>query len=107
MRISKRTILAAIAASVLGCTWVPLTDAGRSVRTLPASAVAGCEKVGTTRSKTSDRVVIFARTERKVREELESLARNEAADVGGNAIVPIDAVVDGRQSFDIYRCGTP
>jgi hypothetical protein len=90
----------------LGCTWVPLTSEGENVRVLQASAVTDCQKVGKITSKTSDRILIFARTDRKVREELESLSRNEAVDMNGDAIVPIGTVTDGRQAFEVYRCKT-
>lgn len=105
--ITSGIIIAAIVVPTLGCTWVPLTSEGRNVRILQSSEVTHCEKTGKATSKTTDRVVIFARTDRKVREELESLARNEAAEMGGDAIVPIGTATDGRQSFDIYRCETP
>jgi hypothetical protein len=52
-------------------------------------------------------VLIFARTQRKVHEELESLARNEAATMGGNAVAPTGEPAEGRQSFDVYRCRQP
>jgi hypothetical protein len=98
----------AIALSMLSCTWVPLTEEGQNVRVLQANATAGCKKVGEIGSKTADRVVIFARSDRKVREELEFLARNEASDLGGDAIVPIGTpTTNGRQSFDVYRCELP
>jgi len=90
----------------LGCTWVPLTSEGENVRVLQASAVTDCQKVGKITSKTSDRIMIFARSDRKVREELESLSRNEAVDMDGDAIVPIGTVADGRQTFEVYRCKT-
>ena len=104
IRITSVVIMCTITVPTLGCTWVPLTDEGGKVRILQASAVADCQKISTVNSKTADRVVIFARSDRKVREELESLARNEAADSGGNAIVPIATMANGRQSFDVYRC---
>ena len=87
----------------LGCTWVPLTREGENVRVLQASAVANCRNIGKITSKTSDRI-IFARSEHKIREELEALARNEAVDMNGDAVVPIGAIEEGRQSFEVYRC---
>lgn len=97
-------IMSATLASMFACTWVPLTNEGQGVRILKESEVVDCEKIGKTRATTADRVVIFARTDRKVREELDALARNEAADMGGNTIVRIGTVSDGRQSFAVYRC---
>ena len=90
----------------LGCTWVPLTSEGENVRVLQASAVSGCQKVGEVTSKTSDRIIIFARSDWKIRKELESLARNESVDLNGDAVVPIGTQKDGRQSFEVYRCKT-
>jgi len=88
-----------------GCTWVKLTNEGRGVRVGAAADVAACQKLGSTHSRTSDTVWIFARSDKKVKAELEALARNEAADMGGDVIVPLGPVsVDGRQSFDVYRC---
>jgi len=48
--------------------------------------------------------VIFARRDPTIQGELESLARNEAALMGGDAIVPASAIERGRQTFDVYLC---
>ena len=104
---SNGLVIFAILVPMFACTWVPLTDEGARVRILKASEVAGCEKLAETTSRTSDRVVIFARSDRKVREELDSFARNEAADLGGDAIAPIGTPKNGRQSFGVYRCESP
>ncbi len=99
------SIVCAVALCVSGCTWVSVTEEGKDVRVLQANATAGCEKIGNVSAKTTDHVTIFARSDRKIQEELESLARNEATELGGNAIAPVGGPVDGRQSFDVYRCG--
>lgn len=97
-------ILCIPAMGMLGCTWVPLTAGGERVRVLQGSASTSCEKLMTVNAKTTDRIGIFARSDRKIREELESLARNEAAEADGNTIVPIGTSKNGRQSFVVYRC---
>lgn len=98
--------LAALAGLTAGCTWVDLTHEGRGVRVASAAEVAGCERLGATHSKTSDNVWIFARSDSKVEYELEALARNEAAAMGGDAIIPTGPVSEGgRRSYDVYRCG--
>ncbi|HXV35883.1 MAG TPA: DUF4156 domain-containing protein [Myxococcota bacterium] len=99
-------LAAAIATFAVACTWVSLTPEGEGVQILRAGEVSDCEKLGKASSKTAERVLLFARTERKMREELEALARNEAAEMGGDAIVPLGAPAGGRQSFDVYRCQT-
>jgi hypothetical protein len=101
---AKTLVVCAIALSMFCCTWVSVTEEGQNVRVLRADAVARCEKIGNVSAKTTDRVTIFARSDRKIQEELESLARNEATELGGDAIVPIGTETKGRQSFDVYRC---
>jgi hypothetical protein len=81
-----------------------VTEEGQNVRVLRADAVARCEKLGNVSAKTTDHITIFARSDQKIRKELEALARNEATDLGGDAIVPIGTETGGRQSFDVYRC---
>ena len=101
-----RSLLASavLGAASLACNWVPLSEGGEGVRVAQASELRGCESVGRTNAQTTDRVVIFARSDEKIEQELESLARNEAALMGGNAIAAAGPIADGRQSFEVYRC---
>lgn len=102
--LAGRVVLFGVTSAFLGCTWVSLTYEAREVRVLHAADVAECEKLGKTAATTADRVVFFARSKRKVNEELETLARNEAARMGGDAVVATDSEKEGRRSFDVYRC---
>jgi hypothetical protein len=86
---------------------VALTEQGRNVRVVPADAVAACEKLGTASARTTDRIGPIARSERKVHEELDAIGRNEAAALGGDTLVPLDPIRDGRRSFAVYRCPAP
>ena len=99
-----KVFMLAVMLATLSCNWVPLTSEGEKIRVLQANAVADCQKVGKVTSKTSDRIIIFARSDRKICEELESLSRNEAVGLNGDAIVPIGTESGGRQSFEVYRC---
>jgi hypothetical protein len=104
---SKTLPLAAIAAAaaVAGCTWVKPTPAGEGVHIGTMSEVASCRKLGATHAKTSTKVAFFARSEKKINEELDTLARNEAGEMRGNTIVPQGpASTEGRRSFDVYSC---
>ena len=87
-----------------GCTWVKLSEEGERV-VVANSVDAACEKVGSTRSIGRSEVARIDRNEEKVALELETLARNHAADMGGNTIVATEAVTDdGKRSYDVYRC---
>lgn len=100
-------LVALTAGGVGGCTWVKLNDAGAAVQQATAADIQGCDRVGVANSKTTRRVV-FKRSKGKVQEELITLARNQAAALGGNAVVPSEdsSRVDsaGEQEFIVYRC---
>jgi hypothetical protein len=95
--------LVAACCALGGCSFVQLTDAGSGVAQASAADVANCREVGTISSNTKSRVVL-ERNSASVREELIVLARNQAAQLGANAIVPIGEPVDGTQSFRAYDC---
>jgi hypothetical protein len=86
------------------CSFVGVTPEGQDVRLLTQSQVGACQRVGTTTSTTTSRVVIVPRGSETVQTELVDLARNEAGLMGGNAIVADGTVVDGRQRFIVYSC---
>lgn len=102
-RRAARCALAAIIVLAAGCTWIELTDAGADVMQATRSEAAECRLVGTVTSSTQDRVLV-QRGRGKVAEELIVLARNEAATLGGNTIVPVGPPVAGRQDFEVYSC---
>jgi hypothetical protein len=87
------------------CTWVKPTDAGRNVRLAAYDQVGQCKKLGKATVSVLDKVGFISRSENKVDEELQTLARNSAAEMGGDAIVAAGAESKGEQPFDVYRCG--
>ncbi len=99
----RLTIPAILVLAAGGCTWIELTDAGAAVRQGTPTAVQDCRLVGTVTSTTQDRVLL-KRGRAKVAEELIVLARNEAATLGGDVIVPAGPMRDGRQDFSVFRC---
>ena len=86
-----------------GCAFVSLTDAGAEVRQSDAENVKNCTLVATISSQTKNTVVVD-RNLSKVREELIVLARNRAAAMGANAIVPVSEQQNGTQDFNAYSC---
>jgi hypothetical protein len=90
-----------------GCTWVKLTPEADSVRVSSEDMLEGCTKVGTTKARTKTRIGFIARSEKKVAEELATLARNDAPELGGNTVVAEGSVdADGMQRFAVYDCPT-
>lgn len=106
-----RLVIGAVLSLALGgCTWVELTDAGRDVRVVETAAegeaTEACERVGRISATTRERVMGLKRPRDKIRKELAALARNEAARIGGNTIVALEAPSEGRQPFAVWRCPT-
>ncbi len=99
----KPLLLLAPALLLSACTFVQLSDAGAGVAQFGAGDVANCEEKGVVSSQTRDKVLIN-RSADAVQEELTVLARNEAARLGANAIVPIGDPEDGAQRFRAYLC---
>ena len=87
-----------------GCTWISLTAEGEKVQVKGKFDVAGCNHLGKTTATVTDKVIGLQRKEHIIRDNLETLARNAAADMGGDTIVPIGKIKEGRQSFKIYKC---
>jgi Domain of unknown function (DUF4156) len=104
MNIVRYTLLAAVF-WLPACTWVEPTKEGSAVLLVKDFNVAACKKLGSTTSTVKHKVGIITRDEETVTEELVTLAKNKAADMGGNSIVAQGPANEGRMSFDIYKCG--
>lgn len=98
-------LLVAFIAPISACTWVALTPEAERVEVRSSDSLNGCHKVGTTKARSKASVGIFARSDEKVAEELATLARNDAPELGGNTVVADGPVAkDGTQRFTIYSC---
>lgn len=102
-----RLALLALPALLLGaCTWVKMEPGGTRVRVLALDApTAGCARLGEVGVSVKDRVAFYQRNDLKVRDELETMARNEAVSLGADAIQPLEEPVAGEQRFIALRCG--
>ena len=100
----KIVVVVCVGFILSSCTWVRVTSQGESVRLVQsAKAVEPCKKIGKVNTKVVSEVV-FNRDAEKVAGELADLARNEAATLGGDTIVPTSEIIDGRRGFDVYQC---
>lgn len=101
----KKILIAICGGLILSsCTWVKVTTKGESVRLVQSvRAVEPCKKLGQINTKVVSQI-IFDRDSEKVASELADLARNEAALMGGDTIVPVSDIFDGRRSFGVYQC---
>ena len=70
-----------------------------------ASHIENCKRVGTASSSVKHEVGIYTRSQQKVTDELVTLAKNQAAEMGGDTIVARGPASEGSMSFDVYQCG--
>ena len=104
------TKLALAAPAMLGvalsaCTWVKPTMSAEAVRVAYNGDVTGCREAGQISVSVADKVGFYHRPELKVRDELETLARNQAAELPADTIKAATEPHDGEQKFTAYVCG--
>ena len=97
----------ACAALLLGaCSTLKLTEGGEKVRVLEPDETSSCRNLGRTNTSVTNRIV-FERPADTVAGELEIIARNSAARMGGDTIVPLTVIEEGQQTFVVYKCVNP
>lgn len=90
---------------VSACTWVKLDSNASNVHVVGQANLAGCERLGWVAATTRSELVFdIQRSPTKVKTELETMARNQAASRGADSIIATSDVQNGKQQFDIYRC---
>ncbi len=99
-------LFAAVLVTLLisGCTWVKLTEDGQGVQVLDSSAAASCKALGKITAISKARVAGINRNQKKLATELETIARNEAVDMGGNAVAPLAEIDGNERVFRVYQC---
>lgn len=98
-------LAAVLLLSTTACTWVHMAPGAQAVRVLGAGAApAGCTARGDVTVSVRATVALYERNPLRVREELETLARNEAPGLGANAVQPLGEPREGEQVFRAYAC---
>jgi hypothetical protein len=87
-----------------GCSLVKLTAAGEGVRLAAPATVAACTGLGRITASVVHQVGFLPRHPDAVQDNVDVTARNSAAGMGGDTIVPVAPLADGKQTFDVYRC---
>ena len=99
----RKLLLPALVASLSACTWVHMAPGASAVR-VAASAPNSCEKRGEVEVAVKHSVAFIDRNPLRVREELETLARNEAPGLQGNTIHALADPAGGQQRFAVWQC---
>jgi hypothetical protein len=104
-RFIARAAVAAMLTQIPACTWVKPSVRAESVRVAYDGNVSGCRDAGAISVSVTDKVAFYRRPLLKVRDELETLARNQAAEIPADTIKPTSEPADGGQNFEAYVCG--
>ncbi len=110
----KRTlILSPIAALALltGCTWVTQTPEAlqSNVQALDTKdALVRCQQIAANQLKVAYKLGTLQRMPDDVEHDLRTMAINQAATVGADAVAPLTDVKDGVQTWGLFNCkGAP
>ncbi|NZA24780.1 DUF4156 domain-containing protein [Luteimonas sp. SJ-92] len=97
-------VLLVLTLTASACTWVHMAPGASAVR-VASSAPSGCEKRGEVEVSVKHSVAFIDRNPLRVREELETLARNEAPGLGADTVHPLSEPARGSQRYAAWRCG--
>lgn len=101
----RRFLLACLFVLPAACAWVSVDEAARDVLVLPAERLtADCESLGKVTVSVLDKVGVLERHDEEVVQDLNILARNHAATVGGDTAVPLAPAKNGERRYEIFRC---
>lgn len=88
------------------CSWgITMDPAAKNVRTAWSGDVSGCHELGKVTVSVMDHVGPVDRNTITVRDELEVLARNQAAQMHADTIKPLAEPSNGSQPWGAYQCG--
>lgn len=103
----RKTLLLLVPVLLLSaCTWgITMDDAAKNVRTAWSGDVSSCRELGKVTVSVMDHVGPVDRNTITVRDELEVLARNQAAQMHADTIKPLAEPSSGSQPWGAYQCG--
>ena len=102
-----RILIATVLLTLAGCAGLRLSDGGEKVRVLDPSEIDSCRELGRTNTTTTPQVMGIPRPIETISRELRIVARNSAANMGGDTIVPLTVIENGAQTFMVYKCVNP
>lgn len=107
--ISKHLLVALTMSSLFltGCATVNLSENAEKVRVLAPEEVSTCKKLGQSNASVTARTLGISRPIETLTKELSTIGRNSAEKMGGDTIVPLTVIEEGKQSFIVYKCVAP
>lgn len=99
---AKGLTLATIISCISACSFVEVKPGAEHI--ILSNAGDNCKRLGQTTVSVLHEVLYIDRNRETIEQELQTLAQNAAAKMGGNAIWPISEVEQGSRDFAVYRC---
>ncbi len=102
----RSSLLVILTLTSLGaCTWVKLEPEGKATRVAREEEdLSYCERRGEITVSVKHNVAFIERNALKVRDELETMARNEARDMSADTVRAAEEPLYGEQRFTAYAC---
>ena len=92
--------------TLAGCTWVtPSPEAlNADIAVLDANGAKRCQQLGANEITVNDKLGTLQRMPEDVEHDLRTMAINQAATVGADAVAPLTALKGGTQTWALLRC---
>ena len=103
MRRAAITLPPSLALVLSACTFVHMAPGASAVKIVEGPP-AGCDKRGEVEVSVKDSVAFYERNGLRVKDELETLARNEGPGLGADTMNPLGPPKDGQQRGAAWRC---
>ncbi len=92
------------AVTLMSCSFVSLNPDANDVMVSPtATALSRCKFLGKTTVSLWAKAGNF-QSQDTTEEQLDTLARNEAAKMSGNAVTPDSVISNGQRTYRVYSC---
>lgn len=102
----KRAIASLLLSLLASCTWVtPSPEAmNADIQVLDKAGAARCQQLGANEITVNDKLGTLNRMPEDVEHDLRTMAVNQAATVGADAVAPLNDLKGGTQTWALLRC---
>lgn len=86
------------------CSFVSLDPGARDVNVVEdTNSLKNCKALGETNVNLWSKAETF-QSDKTVNTQLDTLARNQAATMGGNTVIPASDINNGQRKYNVYNC---
>ena len=97
-------LLSLLTFGLVACSFVKLNPQAQTVTVIPSNTMLNnCKYLGSTNASLWSKADTF-QSQAKVESQLDTLARNEAATMGGNTVMPTSVINNGQRAYSVYNC---